>query len=238
MTQHGEPRAHTHGGAHAQQDPNEDPITFWERRYAESDRIWSGKVNATLEAAVNVFTAATGFTPGRALDLGCGEGGDVLWLASQGWHATGVDLSLTAIARGREAVTSLGFTEAHFFAVDLGQWVADPAAHPELAGPYDLVTASFLQSPVELPRAQILRAAASVLAPGGRLVILAHAAPPPWAKDHPGEFLSPAGELLALDLDPGRFVVERAEVIERDAQGPDGHGHHLEDTIVVVRRAS
>ena len=80
------------------------PIDFWEQRYAGAERVWSGRVNATLAAI------AGGLEPGRALDLGCGEGGDVIWLAENGWHATGVDLSPTAIDRARTAASARGLT--------------------------------------------------------------------------------------------------------------------------------
>ena len=50
----------------------EDVQTHWDERYAEKGRIWSGRVNAQLAAV------AEPLIPGRALDLGCGEGGDVV----------------------------------------------------------------------------------------------------------------------------------------------------------------
>lgn len=226
--------SHNHGSAHAQQDPHEDPTLFWERRYSDSDRIWSGRVNEALAAV------SADWVPGRSLDLGCGEGGDVLWLAERGWAATGIDLSATAVSRAVTEAASRELTEARFVAGDLGDWVARGALIDGSAQPFDLITASFMQSPVELPRQRILRAALTRLAPGGRLVVLTHAAPPPWAKNHPGEFLPPEGEVALLGLEgaPGQWVIEVAEVRERDAEGPDGRQHHLEDTVVVVRRVA
>lgn len=226
-----------HAAARQAPDPQVNPAEFWERRYAEASQVWSGRVNRVLAEV------AKGWKPGRSLDLGCGEGGDVLWLAEHGWSAAGIDLSPTAVARGAAAASARGLDSARFIAADLGEWAWRGTEVDGSGEPFDLITASFMQSPVELPRELILRAALTRLAPGGRLVILSHAAPPPWAKDHPGEFLSPACELalLALGLSPeGRevdgWIVEVAEVRERTAAGPDGHEHHLEDTVVVVRR--
>ncbi|MGG7308934.1 class I SAM-dependent methyltransferase [Curtobacterium sp. AB451] len=139
--------------------------TWWEARYAEHDGIWSGQVNAVLA------DVASSLPPGRALDLGCGEGGDVLWLAGQGWDVTGVDLSVTAITRGSRAAVAAGVEErTAFVAADLGAWTT--------AARFDLVTASFLQSwPVTIPRERILHRATGFVAPGGRLLVTAHAAP-------------------------------------------------------------
>ena len=67
----------------------------WEERYAGSHKVWSGRVNPTLAAVVEPLVA------GRALDLGCGEGADALWLAAHGWQTTGVDVSPTAVERAR-----------------------------------------------------------------------------------------------------------------------------------------
>lgn len=217
------------------------PAEFWEQRYGEADRVWSGRVNAALAAV----TAA--LEPGRSLDLGCGEGGDVLWLAERGWAATGIDLSQIAIARGRAEAESRGI-EATFIAADLGNWVERPAEFDGSAVPFDLVTASFLQSPAHLPRPEVLRAAAARVAPGGRLVLVSHGAPPSWAAqgEHggqgghghhgPSHFPTPETELSDLALDPASWQTEIAEVRERSATGPDGQlGTHY-DSVVVGRR--
>ncbi|MEV8338610.1 class I SAM-dependent methyltransferase [Leucobacter sp. NPDC077196] len=207
-----------------------DPIAFWEQRYGSADRVWSGSVNRTLA------DLAEGWTPGRALDLGSGEGGDVHWLAERGWDATGIDLSSTAVARAQLAAAERRLEGAHFIAADLGRWSEDPAAIDGGAAPFDLVTASFFQSPVELPRERILRAAADRVAPGGRLVLIAHAAAPQWSSHHDEDFPTPETELAALELAEDAWEVAVAEVRERDGRGPDGTQHRLSDSVVVARR--
>ncbi|TDW44545.1 tRNA1(Val) A37 N6-methylase TrmN6 [Curtobacterium sp. PhB42] len=200
---------------------------WWEQRYAERDGIWSGRVNAVLADVAGALPM------GRALDLGCGEGGDVVWLAEQGWDALGVDLSVTAIERGSRASVSAGVEErTAFVAADLATW--------ETAARFDLVTASFLQSwPVEIPRAEILRRATGFVAVGGHLLVTAHAAPP--HDDLPVEmreyrFPTPDEDLTALQLD-GSWDVVAAELRPRTATTPDGDPHEVLDSVVLVRRA-
>lgn len=202
---------------------------FWEARYADADRIWSGRVNRA------VADVAAGLEPGRALDLGCGEGGDAVWLARHGWAVTGVDLSPTAVARGRRAAAEAGVPDGalRLEAADLSTWTAP--------GGYDLVTASFLQSwPVAIPREDILRRATGFVAPGGRLLVLAHAAAPSWAPPelvHEHPFPTPEQDLAALALDPARWEVLVCETRDRTATAPDGTAATLADGVVLVRRA-
>ncbi len=200
---------------------------YWEQRYAAADPVWSGRANPTIAEIVSTLS------PGNALDLGCGEGGDVLWLAQQGWNARGVDLSSNAVARGMEAAQAQGVAErVRFEAADLAEWTTVER--------FDLVTTSFLHSwPFEIPRARILRAAASFVAPGGDLLVLAHAAPPPWARSehsHGHVFPTPESELEALKLDPTVWTVLTAEVRDRQGTSPGGQTGLLRDTIVHARR--
>ena len=212
-------------------DSDEDPVTHWESRYASRSAVWSGAANASLVEAVADLEV------GSALDLGCGEGGDVIWLARRGWAATGVDLSPTAVRRATEAARAAGLDihRASFVAADLATWESEET--------YDLVTASFLQSMVELPRTKILRRAAERVAQGGHLLIVSHAAPPPWAAAtfaekhaHRSHFPTPASELVDLALDDDSWTVLIAEVRARRATGPDGEDATLDDTVVMLRR--
>jgi len=53
-----------------------------------------------------------GLAPGTALDLGCGEGADAIWLAERGWQVTAADISQAALDRAAgnrsEAARQLG----------------------------------------------------------------------------------------------------------------------------------
>ncbi|MBF4583140.1 class I SAM-dependent methyltransferase [Curtobacterium sp. VKM Ac-2865] len=234
---------HTHEHEHGTDSPAEalpDAATYWEARYADGDRMWSGRVNAVL---ADVVTSLEQQGPvGSALDLGCGEGGDVLWLASRGWRATGVDLSPTAAARGRAAAEDAGVADhVRFDAGDLATWDTEER--------FTLVTASFLQSwPVEIPRAAILRRATRFVAPGGHLLVTAHAAPPGELPEElrSYRFPTPDDDLAALGVGrgdgadaegvDGDWTVVTAEVRPRSVPRDDGTVHDLLDSVVLVRR--
>ncbi len=203
------------------------PEQFWEGRYRDTERVWSGRPNAALVDAASVLA------PGRALDLGCGEGADAIWLARHGWTVTGVDISPTAVARARrEADNQQVGAATRFISKDLSTWEPDD-------GPYDLVTASFLHSPVEVPRTAILRRAATQVTAGGHLLIVSHAAPPPWIDlaEHPGHsFVSPAQDYVELDLDGQQWWVITAETSTRSALAPSGEPAELVDGVLLLQR--
>ena len=217
---------HTHT-AHGGTEPTPDPATFWENRYRESERSWSGRANAALERET------AGFAPGTALDLGSGEGGDALWLAQNGWSVTAVDIAPTALARGEAIALAEGLGDRiRWIAADLSTW------QPE--GPFDLVTAHFLQSPVELPREVILRRAAATVALGGVLLVVGHAEFPPWSQHKPdGVPLPSADEVLAsLELPAEQWTILTKAAVSREATGPDGQVVDLVDSVVTLRRIS
>ncbi|MFU8870385.1 SAM-dependent methyltransferase [Micromonospora sp. SL4-19] len=212
----------TEHGAHP---VDEDTARFWDELYQQRDRVWSGRANAVLAEVVDPLP------PGTALDLGCGEGGDAIWLAGRGWRVTAVDVSTTALSRLTAEATRAGVESRITVAMhDLTR------TFPE--GRYDLVSAQFLQSPLELPREAVLRAAARAVAPGGRLLVVEHGAPPSWAREsHPhAHFASPEEILAALDLHPDDWHTERLGAAHRTGTGPDGETGTLVDHVVLTRR--
>ncbi|PYC88045.1 SAM-dependent methyltransferase [Streptomyces tateyamensis] len=197
---------------------------FWEGHYQQRERVWSGKVNPVFAEI------AEPLTPGRALDLGCGEGADAVWLARHGWQVDAADISATALARAAGHAAETGTAERiSFHRVDLTK------GFPE--GRFDLVSAQFLQSPLDFPRAEVLRRAFAALAPGGVLLVVDHAAAPPWSKHgHQMEFPTPQDTLAELGLSADQVAVERAGTVERPAAGPEGEHGMLTDGVLVLRR--
>lgn len=209
-------------------DPGEGTpgdAAFWDARYAESARVWSGEPNSEL------IRQTSDLTPGRALDVGCGEGADAIWLAQRGWRVTGVDISRLALERAAE----------HAAAADVADridWQRHDLTTSFPEGSFDLVSAHFLHSPGDLPREEILRTAAGAVAPGGVLLIVGHAAFPPWAENPPADvhFPTPDEVLAALDLPEGEWEVLRSEEYERLQTAPDGSQGIRADNTLKVRR--
>jgi len=115
---------------------NVEAERFWEDHYYRRERVWSGRPNPALVDVVGSLR------PGTALDLGCGEGGDAIWLARQGWRVTAVDVSATALDRAAaEAATASVADRIDFRQHDLAF----------LPGAFDLVSAQYLHSPIEFP---------------------------------------------------------------------------------------
>src|SRR5699024_3865786 len=211
---------------------DETPQELWDDRYRQADHRWSGNVNVALA------DVGRSLTPGTALDLGSGEGADVIWLAEHGWQPTGVDISAVAVSRADQAARARGLAgdRARFLVADLAQWDNEQT--------YDLVVSSFVHSQGDYERAGILRACSQYVADGGYLLVISHATFPPWAgahrdadaKDHHHDETTPESELELLQLDPLEWVVEIAELRSREATGPDGQVATLHDTVVLARK--
>ena len=211
-----------------QQATEREAREFWENRYAERDQVWSGKVNPVLAAIVPDLEVGT------ALDLGCGEGGDAVWLAGMGWRVTAVDISGTALERAERAAVEHGVDGRITFA-------RHDLATDFPSGVFDLVSAQFLQTPLAFPRAEVLQEAAQAVAPGGRLLIVEHGAAPPWMpRDHdhpnPHDFQTPQQTLDQLELVDDRWRIDRLEAKEREATGPNGESGMLLDNIILACR--
>ena len=198
-----------------------------------------------LERAPNpqLVTEASDLAPGRALDVGCGEGADAIWLAERGWQVTAVDVSHGgAGARPppgprRPGSGSTGRTPTC-------------ATEPPAEAAYDLVSAQFMHLPPVQWRDLFARLAAAV-APGGTLLVVGH---------HPSDLRTTAhrmhfpdmmftAEQLAAALDPDGWRIVAAETRparRRRRRGPRHHHprrrpgrprHRVADTVVVASRA-
>ena len=203
----------------------DDARRFWEERYRSTERAWSGRVNPRLAEV------AADLPAGRALDLGCGEGADALWLAERGWHVVAVDVSAIALQRAAQAASDrMLLAQVDFQRHDLNESFPD--------GTFDLISAQYLHSPARLDRDGVLRQAAERVNPRGVLLIVDHGAPPPWAQHDDHHRLPGIEDVLAsLRVDDGRWVRLRIETAEREMVGPNGEVGTMVDNVIVLRRA-
>lgn len=201
----------------------ETPSAFWQRFYEDRDR-WSGNPNAALVDEVSDLP------PKRVLDLGCGQGADAIWLAARGWAVTAVDIAQNALDRAAEHARDAGVDAAI-------RWERHDLTAEFPTGPFDLVSACFLQSPVELPRERVLRQAAAEVAPGGRLLIVAHARMPPWVDPakHPAQ---PGLDetLTRLALSDSEWIVETRREIIHTITSKAGQEGTRSDIVLRLRR--
>ncbi len=128
----------------------------WDARYAAADLVWSAEPNQFLPPAVE------GSTPGRALDLACGEGRNAIWLAREGWEVTAVDFSPVAIGKARRIA---GDTEVDWRVGDVTAFETEPV--------HDLVVIFYVHLPGR-EFAELFGVARAALAPGGRLFGVGH----------------------------------------------------------------
>ncbi|GGM40862.1 class I SAM-dependent methyltransferase [Dactylosporangium sucinum] len=196
---------------------------YWEQRYRSRGALWSGRPNAHLVSDV------AGLEPGAALDVGCGEGADAIWLARRGWRVTGADISPTALERAAEHARAAG-VEATWVRADVLSWVPEP-------GRYDLVTAGFVHVPAGL-REPLFARLAEAVAPGGTLLIAGHHPSDVGVVPRPDvpELFFTADELAAA-LDPGAWEVQAADARPRTVAHPEHGGEvTIHDAVLRARR--
>ena len=194
---------------------------FWDDRYRSHTAVWSGNPNPQLVAEV------ADLPPGTALDVGCGEGADTLWLTSRGWQVTGVDFAPTALARAAAQAEKLGVA-VRLVHADLVTWVPDRA--------YDLVSAHFMHLPTE-DRVPLFARLAAAVAPGGTLLLVGHdrsdLETTAGRPDLPDWFFTAAETAAALDEG---WTVEVADRRPREALDPDGRTITIHDAIMRATR--
>ncbi|CAN5764443.1 MAG: FAD-dependent oxidoreductase [Ilumatobacteraceae bacterium] len=210
----------------AQDEPPVMDEAFWEERYRTKPLIWSGQPNPQL---VNEMGDVP---PGRALDVGAGEGADAIWLAERGWTVTAVDISSVALSRGRQEAERLGAGTAERI-----EWIhADVTGWEPPTAAFDLVTTHYLHG---LPgdRDRLYARCAAAVAPGGTLLVVGH---------HPSDLHAGVGrpqwpELLFTADDIAALLGSQWTVIAADARartvtGLDDAPATVHDAVLVARR--
>lgn len=198
------------------------PESFWDRHWSGMTRPSSGTPSEALERLV------AGRRAGRAVDLGCGRGDDAVWLARKGWQVVAVDVSQNALDTVRRSAETAGVAhQVTCLRHDLSKTLPD--------GPFDLVLSMFTHTPLEFDRVALLRAAATLVVPGGLLLIAGHGSLAPWAwsdLEIPLPKAQDVADGLALF---GWTAIEIADH-PREARGPDGHVAQVFDSVTALER--
>ena len=202
--------------------------TDWDHRYG-GERMWSGNPNGSLVNEV------TGMSPGRALDVGAGEGGDAIWLAEQGWKVTASDISLRALERvGAEAERRKLPVECH--RCDANALEAyEPAA-------FDLVSAHYASIP-RTPEDRAVHNLLNAVAPGGTLLVVSHDLEPmraPIDTHRHSQAFDPDAYVRVEDFAAVLAKAPNWEVeVHEKRPRPAGAAstHHVDDIILRARRA-
>lgn len=218
------PAEHAEASGHAQPASYHESGTAeaWNERYATRGMVWGTEPNRFLA------DYAAGLTPRRVLDLGCGQGRNAVWLATQGHRVTGIDQSPVAIEQAR-GLAADHTVEALFQVANVVEDWTPPS------GAFDLVILSYLQLPPHDRRVAHAKATEAA-APGGTVWLIAH------HSDNIADGVGgpPYPEVLfderALADDFGNLDLLRNEKVYRDVEGEDGLMRAAHDILLVATK--
>ncbi len=200
----------------------------WDHRYG-SAQIWSGNPNGTLVQEM------AGALPGRALDVGAGEGGDAVWLAEQGWIVTASDISHRAL--DRIAIVA----EQRRLAIECHRVDAN-SLDAYAPNAFDLVTAHYASIP-RTPDGRGIGNLLAAVAVGGVLLVVGHdLAPMRAAIDttthsrlfDPDAFVR-VDDFVDAITDSAHWDIEVMEKRQRPP-GAAAASHHVDDVVLRARR--
>jgi SAM-dependent methyltransferase len=195
----------------------------WDDRYTARGMAFG------VDPNVCVAEVLAGLPPGRALDLGSGQGRNAVWLARQGHEVVAVDLSEVGTAQAAAWAQNAGLA-IRFVAADLLTWEPEAEA-------FDIVLLSYLQLP-PAARAVIHAKAIRALAPGGTLLLIAH-----HLDNLEGGVGGPSSpdvlyteEEMAEDF--GRLAIARNEQVVRHVEGDDQVGDAIDILVLAHKPAA
>ncbi len=200
---------------------------YWKTHWQQADEHANGK-----EIAPNPYLAreVTGLAPGTALDAGCGEGAEAIWLSSEGWKVTAVDISSEALSRAAKRAAEAGAPakRVQWIEADLGDW--EPGAQ------FDLVTTHYAHPAT--PQLAFYERIAGWVAPGGTLLIVGHLHTSGTSAHahNPSAEAAVTAASIRERLDAAQWDVVTADELPRTLTNRAGTGVQMDDVVVRATR--
>jgi SAM-dependent methyltransferase len=206
---------------------------YWEAHWQQA------KAGREIVPNPHLARETSGLVPGTALDAGCGEGAEAIWLATQGWQVTAADISAAVLSRASERATSGGG------APERVQWVEADLSVWEPGKQFNLVTTLYAHP--AMPQPAFYERISDWVAPGGTLLIVGHLHTPDTTGHgnshgqrgrghHPPEEASVTAASITGELDPTKWDVVTAEEYSRTLTNRAGRAIHLHDFVVRATR--
>ena len=146
---------------------------FFNLRYLRKKAPWdSGISPPELLEFINAHP------PGRAIDLGCGTGTNVITLAQHGWQVSGVDFAPRAIKIAQK--------KANYAKVDIDLHVGDVTKLRDVRGKFDLALDMGCFHNLDDKKEDYLNRLVEVLAPSGFWLLYAHLLSPQYSDSSHG----------------------------------------------------
>lgn len=198
---------------------------YWEARWSPSTQ--APDVSVPVNPYLPVETSD--LRVGTALDAGCGAGAEALWLAQRAWEVTAVDISAMALSAARDRATrSRVTTPVEWVEADLGRW--------EPGRTWDLVMTHYAHA--SIGQLRLYERLSSWVAPGGTLLIVAHAHrhEPDGAarREHPDDAMASVSGISSV-LAPRAWSIASAYESSREVHA-GGHARRLDDVVVRATR--
>lgn len=214
---------------------------YWERHWRERA---AGGVGREMSVNEHLVREVARLEPGTAVDAGCGEGAEAIWLAAAGWQVTAVDISSEALQRAALQATNRHAqpVDVEWVEADLDVWI------PE--GQFDLVATHYAHP--ASPQLEFYERIAGWVAPGGTLLIVGHlhtehphehehehhgdAHEEHARDDRPPEKASVSAAAVTGILDPNDWDIVTANELTRTVTDRAGNPVDLDDVVVRATR--